>query len=293
MLKEFYLLYFILGGALCHATNNIVLQVHYKLSDLYRIRRQAGYIYNKPNIAFNLPSAQSTSTSPEPSSIRTQAQQMYYAYPVPSSSASGSNDVVNIGFSSTASTGAPGSTTGTSGYNYETQRISSNNGGNSGSYASTVTAGVLTQSAPRITGYGYGTPSPTSTVGSTSLLTSNVNQGISTNAPTYLPPTANVGNVQESSSASSNSRGTSTIVEISDSYSPPMTSGSTQGSSVTSSLSQGNSADTGYLPPRPIINLAPTASPSLTGYPSPVSSPSPSGPGSVSTPAPTYLPPRF
>lgn len=124
-----------------------------------RIRRQAGYVYDRPSLSFDLPSQTTVgSTSTQATTVdRISAQQMYYAYPVP---AGGST---SNGYSKTGTTGATSTaTSGATGYNYDaaakntvtgttgTADPSNYNIGYSGSgSASTVTSGGSA-------GYNYG-----------------------------------------------------------------------------------------------------------------------------------------
>ncbi|XP_047504900.1 uncharacterized protein DDB_G0283357-like [Pieris napi] len=84
--------------------------------NIFRKKRQTGYMYEKPSISFDLPSR----TTSIPATTQTQIvnqMQMYYAYPVPS--------VANKDVGPSSSTGIldtePITSTGTSGYNYQNQ----------------------------------------------------------------------------------------------------------------------------------------------------------------------------
>lgn len=124
-----------------------------------RIRRQAGYVYDRPSLSFDLPSQTTVgSTSTQATTVdRISAQQMYYAYPAPA------GDSTSNGYSNTGTTGATStSISGATGYNYGavakntatgttgTADSSNYNIGYSGSgSASTVTTGGSA-------GYNYG-----------------------------------------------------------------------------------------------------------------------------------------
>lgn len=151
------------------------------VTEIVRVKRQAGYVYDKPSKLFNLPSKSSNAPTETTNVDRTQEQYMYYAYPVPSddsfpkprqlSSTSGSTSNLGSGYNYGTSTniGAPRttSTSGTissdssasilqtaSGYNYNSPSRSIGSGQISTASRSTATSSVSV-------GYGYGAPSST------------------------------------------------------------------------------------------------------------------------------------
>lgn len=291
-----------------------------------RARRQAGYVYEKPSVSFDLPSQSTPAPTQAPNVDRTLTQQMYYAYPVPATS-----DTANVGNTagSAATATSAGSAAG-SGYNYGSS-TSTNIGYNYGATSTGNQANSVYQVAntgPQATGsgasnigtsqggysatnsgasqggYGYNAPSPTSTPN----LQGSVE--VSTNAPKYLPPTAgsssigggaNVGEVSiNSGSRQITSTGTvqmSPVNKPSDSYLPPKVATNTlsTGQTVTSTSTNSQTKNSGtvsvpnmdYLPP---VTSAPPA-------PAPAPAPVPVLPNAnyipPSKPATSYLPPSF
>ncbi|XP_061704497.1 LOW QUALITY PROTEIN: zinc finger X-linked protein ZXDB-like [Cydia pomonella] len=167
------------------------------LSEDVRAKRQAGYVYNRPSISFDLPprtTGAPTQGTQAPNVDRTRggAQQMFYAYPAP---ASGS---VDIGYSTTGST-AGTTTTTAGGYSYGGAQVGGGGGygggggGGGGGYGGAgggaggggSGSGGGGGGAGAGAGYSYDAPTtaaprPSPTPGSPGT--------VSTNAPEYLPP---------------------------------------------------------------------------------------------------------
>ncbi|KAM3967108.1 uncharacterized protein ACR2FA_011958 [Aphomia sociella] len=265
----------------------------YYTSENVRVKRQAGYVYDKPSISFDLPTRPSTVSTQAPTVNRIQEQQMYYAYPVPAS-----GDTVNIGYSSstvgpTAATSSSSASAG--GYNYAVQSAGASasqasSGGASGynyEAQNSATSGSQSTLGARSTGYNYNVP--------TSTTTSTIQSGsVSTNAPKYLPPTLG-GSSQVDTGVSVNvpSRGSTS--------GPPEFASSTPITIQSGSPGLVRVPDTNYLPPKPVppsgepsVIQTPSQTPSPTPAPNPTTGylpPSSPGYSSVSTPAATYLPP--
>lgn len=281
-----------------------------------RVKRQEGYVYDKPSVSFDLPSrstSEVTQTFSTPSVERSQtsaidrpqSQYMYYAYPVPSG---GGGDTVNIGYSSTSTsantasvaTGA-GASGGGGGYNYEPSNAGiSTTESNIGSGQSGYSSGASTVAPSTISssGGGYNYESQTSTSSGPTGYNFNSpgpivrsNQGgvtvTTTNAPQYLPPTGG----SAASGAGKN-------------FNIPSGTGPTVPTPIPISTNP-STPDAAYLPPSPSPNPVPQPQPAPSPAPNPAPQP-PSGylppasstPGAraqttVSTPASTYLPPVF
>ncbi|CAH2085674.1 unnamed protein product [Euphydryas editha] len=247
--------------------------------DIIRIRRQAGYVYDRPSLSFDLPSRTTVgSTSTQATTVdRTSAQQMYYAYPAP---AGGST--TNVGYSNTGSIGATSTaTSGASGYNYGAAALNTvtgstgsagvhtvNIGNSSSGSSSTVTSG---DSA----GYNYGgaiqnTVSVTSGVGA-SMATSGSggynyqmqNTGVQTNTNSgstgYSAFTSGLNSVVSTNSVSTKAP----------EYLPPTNiGGGNVDGSITSNIQSGygtvsvTPSDT-YIPPS-MLGYMPQKTPSVT-----------------------------
>ncbi|CAB3250405.1 unnamed protein product [Arctia plantaginis] len=183
-------------------SNAAVIQNNVEEDLRVRVRRQDGYVYNKPNISFDLPSQSTIESTQAPTVDRILEQQMYYAYPAPAG-----GDAINIGsttgpiISTTAA--APVSEGSSSGYNYQ-----SSTGGSGGyKYETPVPGPTETQAniAPQVSNtasqtilsstasvtnsnskanseYNYKAPSPTLSQ------TYQSSSEVSTSAPRYLPP---------------------------------------------------------------------------------------------------------
>lgn len=160
-----YMIYAILSIYLITKASGHPVRLRQRTKELFmetRVRRQTGYVYDKPSVSFDLPTraSSSTVTTQAPTVDRTQAQMMYYAYPAP---ASGGN-AFDIGATSGASGGGDGGATATAsagslaGYSYGAP--------NAGSTSSkpVPTTGILQvgsvqSSRPGSAGYDYNTPS--------------------------------------------------------------------------------------------------------------------------------------
>lgn len=259
-----------------------------------RVRRQAGYVYEKPSVSFDLPSQSTPAPTQAPNVDRTLTQQMYYAYPVPAAgdTANGGDTAGNAAAAASAAGSAASggynyrsSTSTNDGYNYGSPSSgnsgyqvanagsqasgsgAANKGTSQGGYSSTSTGtsqGGYSASNTGTSqgGYGYSAPSP------------NI-QGsveVSTNAPRYLPPAAGSG-----SSGIANDGGVS------------VNSGSRQVSSTGNVPARpvGKPSDS-YLPPKVATN---TISSGQTVTSTSTSSQTNSNSGTVSVPNDDYLPP--
>ncbi|CAG9787346.1 unnamed protein product [Diatraea saccharalis] len=165
--------------------------------DNIRVKRQEGYVYDKPSVSFDLPTRPSTVATVVPSSDKTQSQYMFYAYPTPTK---GPDDTVNIGFSTTGATtagtgtlapatiaaaniGVSSSTSGTVGYNYGAPRPGSpgpqsglcTSGYNCDSVSSNTGSTQASSSTSGMTGYNYGTSNSVSTGSQSGLCASGYN----------------------------------------------------------------------------------------------------------------------
>lgn len=188
-----------------------------------RVKRQAGYVYNKPSVSFNLPSQAPTDDAPTestqaPTVDRTQAQMMYYAYPAPQptvKNSEGSSGGPVIGYSTGASAGTGAASA--AGYNYKLQNREPA-GAQPASFmgSSQASAGTGPSTGSSSSGYAYDTPTTgTNSISSGSQFSTGstssegaLNTGagyassvpvsasatpkvdVSTNAPQYLPPSA-------------------------------------------------------------------------------------------------------
>lgn len=234
-----------------------------------RVKRQAGYVYDKPSISFDLPTRPTTASTQAPTVDRPREQQMYYAYPAPAG-----GNTVNIGYSSSTATStasaaagdgaATGGTAG-GGYNYQTQV--------------TATTGSQGSAGSGASGYKYNAPT------STPATPVSVPETVSTNAPKYLPPLSNGGSSGTNGGVSVNIPTTG----------GPVTTGRT---TIPTSTSAVPIPDVNYLPPLSTPNPAPRPIPVDPALPSnylPPNIETPNSPGQTSlpTPASTYLPPVF
>ncbi|XP_028026157.1 mucin-5AC-like [Bombyx mandarina] len=120
------------------------------VTEIVRVKRQAGYVYNKPSIQFDLPSTSTVSTQ-EPNVDRTQAQQMYYVYPAPPKEQSSNAEIVG----DTTTKGNNGGSAG--GYSYGSRNTigSQQDAGDTSSQAISLGTGQLTNTNA---GYGYNVP---------------------------------------------------------------------------------------------------------------------------------------
>ena len=257
-----------------------------------RVRRQDGYVYDKPSVSFDLPQSRSTPAPTQaPNVDRTLTQQMFYAYPVPAG-----GDTVNIGqtagTTTTAATATPAEAAGggysdrsadtgsaSAGYNYGTSSTGAQ--ANTGSQVTTGSQATVTNTQIGYNtglsqgGSGYPSNAPSPTLSPTLQGSSEV----STSAPKYLPPTA-----------SGTGGGTSTggVVSIGG---VSVTSGSGQISTGTDTSMQTGSVRTpseSYLPP---LGTSNTATSGRTVTPISTNSQTSTG-GSVSVPSSAYLPPN-
>ncbi|XP_031763582.2 uncharacterized protein LOC113519051 [Galleria mellonella] len=263
-----------------------------------RIKYAIGFIYLITlNVKANFLDVQSSPQDYSPEIVRvkrqdgTREQQMYYAYPVPSS-----GDTVNIGYSSStaASTAATGgSASGASGYNYGSQSSGASgsqasSGGTSSGYnygtQNAATSGSQASSGAGPSGYNYNVPTSTAP----NIVASD---SVSTNAPKYLPPVAG-GNAQVDVSLSANVPSVGGTPEPIKPLSPTTLQFSSPGPVQV--------PETNYLPPKPAPPSEPLPAPTPAQSPAPIAVPAPSpttgylppsGYGTVSTPAATYLPP--
>lgn len=145
------------------------------VTEIVRVKRQAGYVYNKPNIPFDLPSRPMNIPTQEPNIDRTHAQQMYYAYPVPAAGQS-----ANTGYSSGSKVSSTASASNGGGYDYGSQRGSISGTQSSSSESSqNINSGITTSTGA--TGYNYGGATITTNAGQlTSLVSSQtINTGSS------------------------------------------------------------------------------------------------------------------
>lgn len=189
------------------------------MTEEVRVKRQAGYVYNRPSVPFDLPARAPSAPAPVPAPPptqaptvdRIQAQMMYYAYPAPPpapasggapaaanspAAAGGSSAGYNYGSQAqgagVAQTGAVQSrggvqAAGAAGYSYNTP--ASNSGSNAGSFqtsssgSSQANAGAQGGTSSDSSGYSYEAPKPTP-----APQPNSESIGVSTNAPKYLPP---------------------------------------------------------------------------------------------------------
>ncbi|XP_050562684.1 protein rtoA-like isoform X1 [Spodoptera frugiperda] len=261
-----------------------------------RVRRQDGYVYDKPSVSFDLPQRSTPAPTQAPNVDRTLTQTMYYAYPVPAG-----GDTVNIGQTSksTATTATAGSsgTGGGGGYNYGSSGTGSAAGGydyssqtsgtqvNSGSQVSTgsqtTTTGSQTATntgtSQSSSGYGNNVPSPTLSP------TLQGSSDVSTSAPKYLPPTES-----GTSGGSATTGGSVSIGGVS------INSGSGQGYAGTTSVQAGSvgTPSDKYLPPLGTSTSGASGTSiggTVTGTTAGIQT---NAGGSVSIPSASYLPPN-
>lgn len=253
-----------------------------------RIRRQDGYVYNKPNISFDLPSQSTTDSTQAPTFDRILEQQMYYAYPAPAGA-----DGIKIGstagtkISTTATSASKGassgytyqsSTAGRAGYKYltpisgptETQANTAPQVLNtvSKTVVSSTTSATNSNSKAN-TEYNYKVPSPALPQSYQS------SSEVSTNAPRYLPPATGSTTGSLGGESEINTDSGSAI------------SGAEQliGSNIATQMGSVGTVSENYLPPL-INNIGSTSK-----TPAPVSISSQTS-GAISVPSMAYLPPK-
>ncbi|KAF9413996.1 hypothetical protein HW555_007949 [Spodoptera exigua] len=259
-----------------------------------RVRRQDGYVYDKPSVSFDLPQRSTPAPTQAPNVDRTLTQTMFYAYPVPAG-----GDSVNIGQTSKSSTTTATAGSSGGGYNYRSSAAGSAAGGydyssqtsgtqiNTGSQVTTGTQTTATGkqtasntgSSQSSSGYANNVPSPTLSP------TLQGSSDVSTSAPKYLPPTDG-----GTSGASATTGGSVSIGGVS------INSGSGQGYAGSTS-GQGSSIGAPsdkYLPP---LGTLPSGSSgtsiggTVTGTTTTTGSQTNAG-GPVSVPSASYLPPN-
>lgn len=238
------------------------------VTEMIRVRRQAGYVYNKPSVSFDLPTRAPsvTATTQAPTVDRTQAQMMYYAYPVPAAGGNAGNN----GASSGPTTGIGGGSMATAsagisrGYgasnagqarpqfsptsSFQTGSVQSSSGGSSGydySAQSVLNGPVTTGSAQQSnnagsSGYGYNAPSAggaqvSNNVESTQTSNSGSSQSGSTAGSGY----------EYNSPTNSESSGVAPAIDVSTNapkYLPPSSGGSSNNILSSPVLNQGETS---------------------------------------------------